>query len=443
MRSFLHTPLLSPGPVADVAAEEPYPLWRQYLWRIVPGLVLFVAGLVTLAAIGIDEMIDGIYLELAEARADTIASLLEREAPEAWRELLSGRPPAEIWAGPQGETLRRAIDEALGGGRIERLKIYDPRGIILYSERAAEIGRPEHNAALDGVIRRGARTLVPKQEPEGPVYELYVPYRTEEGSLRAVFELYERRVYLDSILWSSLLPATLFPGILFLLLIGWLTALVSRAQAAIDRRTRALAGLKRQLERFVSRDAGLAARQVLTGGEVRSRRDRQTLFYSDVRDFSGLAETLPAEAVVAFLNRMLAIQVERIGAHGGDVDKMIGDAVFARFAGPDRAARALAAARDILRRLRKERDLPRAIGIGLYDGEVIIGAVGPRDRQDFTAIGDAVNVAARLCSAAGEGELVVESETLDAAGVEDGFGPPEELMVKGRRGRLRVRRWRG
>ncbi len=422
-----------------LATEEPYPLWRQYRRGILPALFFGLVALVLLAAAGVKGLVEEIYLELAEARARSIAAILAQDAPQGWQALLSGSAPQQVWAGPAGGKLRSAVREALGGGRIRRLKIYDPRGRVLFSQGdPAELGSFEDNPALREVIRSGERALVPKDGAEGPLYELYVPYRGRDGRLLAIFELYEPRVYLNRLVMHSLLPATALPGLLFLLLIGWLTLLVRQAQRAIDRRTRLLAELKGRLERFVSREAGRAA----ASGRLAGRRDRRTLFYSDVRDFSGLAELLPPEEVVAFVNRILSLQVEILERHGGDVDKMIGDAVFAHFAGADRAARALAAAREILAALRGREDLPRGVGIGLLDGWVLIGAVGPPNRQDYTALGDAVNVAARLCGAAASGELVVEVETLKLAGGEEGFGPPEWLAVKGRSGRLQVRRWR-
>ena len=132
----------------------------------------------------------------------------------------------------------------------------------------------------------------------------------------------------------------------------------------------------------------------------------------------------------------MALQIEVIEEHGGDVEKLIGDAVFARFDGDDGGYRAISAARKIQSAVTMDR-YPRQLGIGIFQGSVISGTIGPEKRRDFTVIGDAVNVTARLCSEAGAGEIVV------AASLADGeFLPTEPICVKGKTHSLNVRRQR-
>ena len=118
----------------------------------------------------------------------------------------------------------------------------------------------------------------------------------------------------------------------------------------------------------------------------------------------------------------MTIMVGAITRAGGDVDKLIGDAVLARFQGADAEARAIGAAREAIRLL-DQADLPRGVGIGIYTGEVISGTVGSADRMDFTVIGDTVNLAARLCTAASRGEIVADTDTVTAAGDANHRGP--------------------
>ena len=134
-----------------------------------------------------------------------------------------------------------------------------------------------------------------------------------------------------------------------------------------------------------------------------------TFLFTDVRGFTNLSEKLQPEEVTDIMNKVLTVQVECIQAHGGMVDKFIGDACMAIFNAPldldEHEQRAVACARDMrtaIRMLQKELPEPIAIGIGVNTGEAIIGNMGSDTRFDYSAIGDAVNTAARLESATKE-----------------------------------------
>ncbi len=103
----------------------------------------------------------------------------------------------------------------------------------------------------------------------------------------------------------------------------------------------------------------------------------------------------------------MTLQIECVARHGGDVDKLIGDALLARFEGEAKESRAIAAARDIQSAV-EAAGLPRGVGIGVYTGQAISGPIGPEARRDYTVIGDSVNIAARLCAAAARGEIVAD-----------------------------------
>jgi len=141
------------------------------------------------------------------------------------------------------------------------------------------------------------------------------------------------------------------------------------------------------------------------GGEKRTC----TFLFTDVRGFTNLSEKLSPEEVTQIMNKALTVQVECIQAHGGMVDKFIGDACMAIFNAPldidEHERRAVACAQDMrtaMRMLQKELPEPIAIGIGVNTGEAVIGNMGSDNRFDYSAIGDAVNTAARLESATKE-----------------------------------------
>ena len=141
------------------------------------------------------------------------------------------------------------------------------------------------------------------------------------------------------------------------------------------------------------------------GGEKRTC----TFLFTDVRGFTNLSEKLSPEEVTEIMNKVLTVQVQCIQAHGGMVDKFIGDACMAIFNAPldidEHEKRAVACARDMrtaICMLQKELPEPIAIGIGVNTGEAVIGNMGSDTRFDYSAIGDAVNTAARLESATKE-----------------------------------------
>ena len=132
-----------------------------------------------------------------------------------------------------------------------------------------------------------------------------------------------------------------------------------------------------------------------------------TVLFSDIRGFTTLAEQLDPERLVLFLNGYLTAMTDVVFAQAGVLDKYRGDGIMAFWGAPydqpDHALRACRAAHAMVRRLRglqedwSAQGLPRlSIGIGINSGVMIVGNVGSQQRFDYTAVGDAVNLAARL-----------------------------------------------
>jgi adenylate cyclase len=154
------------------------------------------------------------------------------------------------------------------------------------------------------------------------------------------------------------------------------------------------------------------------GGE---RRPIAVLF-SDIRGFTAMAESLGPDAIAQLLTEYFSEMVEIIFEHGGTLDKFVGDAIMALWGAPiahaddpDRALRAAVAMQEGVARLNQQwasAGRPEiGVGIGINYGEVFAGNIGSHRRLEYTVIGDAVNVANRLCSEAGPGEILV-SEAL-------------------------------
>ena len=162
-----------------------------------------------------------------------------------------------------------------------------------------------------------------------------------------------------------------------------------------------------------------------------------SLLFADVRGSTALAEGMSASDFRELMDRFYRVASRAVFDHDGGVDKFVGDEIMAMFyplpTGPRHAAQAVASAFDILRATGHEDPggpwLP--MGAGVHTGTAWVGALGDEQHVELTAIGDAVNVAARLAAAAGPGEIVVSWAAAEAADLEAASGR-EQLMVKGK-----------
>ena len=176
-----------------------------------------------------------------------------------------------------------------------------------------------------------------------------------------------------------------------------------------------------------------------------------TVSFSDIAGFTGIAETMSSEALVAHLGEYLALMSEEIQRSGGTVDKFIGDAVMAFWGAPsispNHAVAACVAALRCQQRLRELRPEWQARNqplfptrTGLHTGEVIVGNIGSPTRMNYTVMGDAVNLASRL-----EGlnkyyatEILVSEQTYEAVQDVVLARPVDWVAVKGRAEALAV-----
>jgi adenylate cyclase len=169
-----------------------------------------------------------------------------------------------------------------------------------------------------------------------------------------------------------------------------------------------------------------------------------TTLFSDIRGFTSLSERLRPEVIVRLLNKYFADMTPIVFDHQGMLDKYMGDGLMALFGvayQSDAAAiDAVSAAAAMQRRMArlncelKQCGLPEiAIGIGINTGVVTVGYIGSQERTDYTAIGDAVNLAARLEKQAEANQIIISQDTLDAIGESFAVRPCGRVEVKGKR----------
>jgi class 3 adenylate cyclase len=180
---------------------------------------------------------------------------------------------------------------------------------------------------------------------------------------------------------------------------------LAASEKAMAERARVEANLRRYMPAEAAEAAASAEGE--SALDLGGAKRRVTVVFADVVAFTGFAESASPERAVAFLNELFTMLSEIVFRHGGMVDKFIGDCVMAVFRDGkgegDDVARALAAAEDMhafvesnLPRWREAYAFEVELGIGVSSGEVLMGNLGSAARMEYTVIGDAVNVAARL-----------------------------------------------
>lgn len=198
--------------------------------------------------------------------------------------------------------------------------------------------------------------------------------------------------------------------------------------------------LKSRLSRYVSPQLVEALLKDGESGSMASERRRIAVLFSDIRNFSTTAETLAPELLVRHLNEYFTEMVAVIFDHEGTVNKFVGDMIMALFGAPaplpHNERQAIEAAIRMQRRLR---ELDNAwigqhfpMGIGINAGDVVVGNIGSPQHMDYTAIGDDVNVAARLQGIARAGQVLVSRSVAESVHGEFEFREVGQVPVKGK-----------
>ncbi len=220
--------------------------------------------------------------------------------------------------------------------------------------------------------------------------------------------------------------------------------LVTRLAALFDPANPALpqdAATRQQAIRSVVNDAYMHA----TDSETR----QVTILLSDLRGFTSIAEKCSAMDMVAALNRYLERMTEIVLRHGGSIDKFMGDAIMVLFGAPTPMANglqaALACAIDMQLAMaainvENQRHGMAALhmGIGINTGEVVVGHLGSKLHSEYTAIGDHVNLAARVEAHSLRGQILLSESSYQLAKDTIDIGDINDVQVKGKKGSVRM-----
>ncbi len=236
----------------------------------------------------------------------------------------------------------------------------------------------------------------------------------------------------------------------FLIAFGSLAAVaIENSQRSEQMRREAL--VLSNFQRYFSPNIAQVIAQQQDAGRLPSEKRPVVLFFSDIRGFTPMSETMSPDAIARLLTEYFTEMVEVVFEHGGTLDKFIGDAIMALWGAPivheDDADRAMRCALDQLAALEKlnakwkEEGRPElGIGIGINFGEVFAGNVGSDRRLEYTVIGDAVNTAKRVCDTAGANEILISEPFYQQLKQPPNVDPLEPIQVKGKSKKIPVYR---
>ena len=168
------------------------------------------------------------------------------------------------------------------------------------------------------------------------------------------------------------------------------------------------------------------------------------VLFSDIRGFTSMSERMEPSKVVTLLNSFFDKMIDVVFKYNGTLDKIIGDELMVLYGAPlkksDDILNAVKTAKEMFTTLDKfnikmiEEGYPKLnIGIGINYGKVICGNIGSEQQMNYTVIGDTVNLASRLCSAAKPGEIIISDSVYKNLDDNKGFSINEELLLKGKK----------
>ncbi len=206
------------------------------------------------------------------------------------------------------------------------------------------------------------------------------------------------------------------------------TALIQRVNAKLEQNNDFLASLSLKISRYLSPQVYKSIFSGQKDAAIQTERKKLTIFFSDIKDFTAITERLQPELVTELLNDYFTAMSQIAQAHGGTVDKFIGDAILIFFGDPETkgetedAKACLRMALDMQRRLaelnvewrRHGVQEPLRVRMGVNTGFCNVGNFGSADRMQYTIIGAEANLAARLQSIAEPGQIVMSFETYSA-----------------------------
>ncbi len=236
----------------------------------------------------------------------------------------------------------------------------------------------------------------------------------------------------------------------FLIAFGGLTA-IAIENSQLSERIRREALVRSNFERYFSPNIAQVIAQQQDAGRLPSEKRPVVVFFSDIRGFTPMSETMSPDEIARLLTEYFTEMVDKVFEYGGTLDKFMGDAIMALWGAPivheddaDRAVQCALAQLTELEKLnskwKREGRTEVQIGIAINFGEVFAGNIGSDRRLEYTVIGDAVNTAYRLCGKAGPNEILISEPFYQQLKQKPAVEALEPIQVKGKTKKVPVYR---
>lgn len=369
---------------------------------------------------------------------------------------LSNRLSGELDLDRLLNTVAEATFQVLNVDRVAILLLDPASGDLVPAASRSRLGDAESLRVPQSIARKAVEERVALQTDNAAADERFTGKSVVQQSVRGAMcapLLAEGNLVLGLLYVDNLATPGSFSeeDLQFLVAFGGIAAggiRAARSAEAAQREAATRANFERYFAPTVAADIASRQGAVQAGGTRRPL----TILFSDIRGFTTLAESMPPDAIAELLSGYFTEMVDVIFEHGGTLDKFIGDAIMAQWGAPighpDDAQRALraavamqAAVRRINARWAAQGRPTISIGIGINYGEVFAGNIGSHRRLEYTVIGDPVNVASRVCSAAAPGEILLTEAFFRQLGKhQPAVQRAEGIEIRGRAGQVTVYR---
>lgn len=418
--------------------DTPFPLKRYYLVYGGIGSVLFYLLLFTLFIHAERQALYNEYIHSVSEKARNLYLDIERDFLKPQGIAIGQMESVETRI---KDDFRKEIEELVTMDfSLTKLKLFRADAMTLYDhsnpDNEGNLYPSRDEAGFIAALHGRAQNEIVVENDGRRLMEAYLPIKHQgTEKVTAVLEIYEDVTRFEQQVRKALQDALILPTLVFAVFNIVLFLIVAKADRIIAKKTNLLVAIRRNMEKYLSQSAVTAICQAVSERKELFRGERQSLviLFSDIRNFTSYSESTEPEDVVQTLNRVFQIQAEIILKHGGVIDKFVGDEIMVIFpAGHE--SEAVLTAIEILQAIESRPDINITVGLGIHSGEAVVGSIGTEERRDFTAIGDTINIGARICGACPHDSAYVSTAVFKRLpqAVQSQFSAHNTLTLKGK-----------